>query len=60
MPWKVSLIIKRKHYNTQQVTQLIGAGDAMGFLDDQVNPILLPTYKRSTTVWEIWDHADIC
>lgn len=53
MPWKVSLIIKGKHYNTQQVTKLIGAGDAMGFLDDQVNPILLPTYKRSTTVWEI-------
>lgn len=53
MPWKMSLIIKGKHYNTQQVTKLIGARDAMGFLDDQVNPILLPTYKRSTTVWEI-------
>lgn len=32
----------------------------MGFLDDQVNPIFLPIYKRSTTVWGIWDHADIC
>lgn len=49
----MSLIIKGKHYNTQQVTKFIGAGDAMGFLDDQVNPILLPTFKSSTTVLEI-------
>lgn len=46
---------KRK-YHIQQVVKLIGARDAMGLLDDQIDPTLLPVYEINYSNGVSLDH----
>lgn len=50
---------KRK-YHIQQVVKLIGARDAMGLLDDQIDPTLLPVYEINYSNRVILDHRLRC